>query len=103
MTDTKYVYDLSEGDMSMKPLLGGKGAGLADMAKIGVPVPDAFTVTTAACVDAMNNDSEWPAGLAEQVQAGLARLEERTAASSAPPPARCSSRSAPAPSSRCPA
>ncbi len=78
MTDTKYVYDLSEGDMSMKPLLGGKGAGLADMAKIGVPVPDAFTVTTAACVDAMNNNSEWPDGLADQITAGLARLEERT-------------------------
>ena len=78
MTETKYVYDLSEGDMSMKPLLGGKGAGLADMAKIGVPVPDAFTVTTQACVDAMNNDGAWPAGLADQVQAGLARLEERT-------------------------
>ncbi len=74
---TKYVYDLSEGDMSMKPLLGGKGAGLADMKKIGVPVPDAFTVTTQACVDAMNNDGAWPEGLAEQVQAGLARLEER--------------------------
>ncbi len=79
MTDqTKYVYDLSEGDMSMKPLLGGKGAGLADMAKIGVPVPDAFTVTTQACVDAMNNDGQWPDGLADQVQAGLTRLEERT-------------------------
>ncbi len=79
MTDqTKYVYDLSEGDMSMKPLLGGKGAGLADMAKIGVPVPDAFTVTTQSCVDAMNNDGVWPDGLADQVQAGLSRLEERT-------------------------
>ena len=79
MTDqTKYVYDLSEGDMSMKPLLGGKGAGLADMKKIGVPVPDAFTVTTQSCVDAMNNGGQWPDGLAEQVQAGLARLEERT-------------------------
>ena len=60
MSETKWVYDLSEGDMSMKPLLGGKGAGLADMAKIGVPVPDAFTVTTAACVAAMNNDGAWP-------------------------------------------
>ena len=51
MTDqTKYVYDLSEGDASLKPLLGGKGANLAEMAKIGVPVPDAFTVTTQACV-----------------------------------------------------
>ena len=79
MTDqTKYVYDLSEGDASLKPLLGGKGANLAEMAKIGVPVPDAFTVTTQACVAAMNNGGEWPEGLAEQIDAGLSRLEERT-------------------------
>ncbi|MDR1077568.1 MAG: pyruvate, phosphate dikinase [Propionibacteriaceae bacterium] len=78
MTQTKYVYDLSEGDMSMKPLLGGKGAGIAEMKRIGVPVPDAFTVTTQACVAAMNNNGEWPEGLADQVEAGLKRLEERT-------------------------
>jgi len=79
MTDqTKYVYDLNEGDASLKSLLGGKGANLAEMNRIGVPVPDAFTVTTQACVAAMNNNGDWPAGLAEQVDAGLARLEERT-------------------------
>ncbi|MDR1387476.1 MAG: pyruvate, phosphate dikinase [Propionibacteriaceae bacterium] len=78
MTQTKYVFDLSEGDMSMKPLLGGKGAGIAEMKRIGVPVPDAFTVTTQACVAAMNNGGEWPEGLADQVEAGLKRLEERT-------------------------
>jgi len=79
MTDqTKYVYDLSEGDVSLKSLLGGKGANLAEMNKIGVPVPDAFTVTTQACVAAMNNDGTWPEGLADQIDAGLARLEERT-------------------------
>jgi pyruvate,orthophosphate dikinase len=79
MTDqTKYVYDLNEGDASLKPLLGGKGSNLAEMNRIGVPVPDAFTVTTQACVAAMNNDGEWPEGLDEQVDAGLARLEERT-------------------------
>ncbi|MDR1513321.1 MAG: pyruvate, phosphate dikinase [Propionibacteriaceae bacterium] len=78
MTQTKYVYDLSEGSMDMKPLLGGKGAGIAEMNRIGVPVPDAFTVTTEACVAAMNNDSEWPDGLAEQITAALKRLEERT-------------------------
>ena len=64
MTDqTKYVYDLSEGDVSLKSLLGGKGANLAEMNKIGVPVPDAFTVTTQACVAAMNNGGTWPDGL----------------------------------------
>ncbi len=79
MTDqTKYVYDLSEGDVSLKSLLGGKGANLAEMNKIGVPVPDAFTVTTQACVAAMNNDGTWPECLADQIDAGLARLEERT-------------------------
>ncbi|WP_040162165.1 pyruvate, phosphate dikinase [Nigerium massiliense] len=79
MTDqTKYVYDLAEGDMSMKPLLGGKGAGIAEMNKIGVPVPDAFTVTTEACVAAMKNDGTWPDGLSDQIDGGLARLEERT-------------------------
>lgn len=79
MTDqTKYVYDLSEGDVSLKSLLGGKGANLAEMSKIGVPVPDAFTVTTQACVAAMNNNGDWPESLAAQIDAGLTRLEERT-------------------------
>ncbi|MBK8461771.1 MAG: pyruvate, phosphate dikinase [Nigerium sp.] len=79
MTDqTKWVYDLNEGDASLKPLLGGKGANLAEMHRIGVPVPDAFTVTTQSCVASMNNDGEWPDGLAAQIDAGLARLEERT-------------------------
>ena len=79
MTDqTKYVFDLNEGDASLKSLLGGKGANLAEMNRIGVPVPDAFTVTTQACVAAMNNNGEWPAGLREQVEAALDRLEERT-------------------------
>ncbi len=78
MTETKYVYDLNEGDASLKSLLGGKGANLAEMNRIGVPVPDAFTVTTQSCVAAMNNGGDWPEGLAEQVEAGLKRLEERT-------------------------
>ncbi|MFV0451053.1 MAG: pyruvate, phosphate dikinase [Propioniciclava sp.] len=78
MTETKYVYDLSEGDVSLKPLLGGKGAGLAEMNRIGVPVPDAFTVTTASCVAAMNNDGAWPDGLEAQIADALGRLESRT-------------------------
>ena len=78
MSDDRYIYDLSDGDASMKSLLGGKGAGVAEMHKIGVPVPDAFTVTTTACVETMNNAGQWPEGLADQIAAGLARLEERT-------------------------
>ena len=50
MGATKYVYDFSEGNASMKPLLGGKGANLAEMTGLGIPVPPGFIVTTAACV-----------------------------------------------------
>src|SRR4051794_37812245 len=75
---TRFVYDLADGDASMKGLLGGKGAGVAEMRRIGVPVPDGFTVTTAACVAAMGAGGNWPDGLAEQLADGLARLEERT-------------------------
>ncbi|RRD06228.1 pyruvate, phosphate dikinase [Arachnia propionica] len=78
MTDKRYIYDLSEGDATMRNLLGGKGAGVAEMARIGVPVPDAFTVTTTACVETMNLGGQWPDGLADEINAGLARLEERT-------------------------
>ncbi len=78
MTENRYVYDLADGDASMKPLLGGKGAGVAEMHRLGVPVPDAFTVTTTASVDTVKRSGEWPEGLAEQVAEGLTRLEERT-------------------------
>ncbi len=78
MSEKRYIYDLSEGDATMRNLLGGKGAGVAEMARVGVPVPDAFTVTTKACVETMNRDGEWPDGLADEINAGLARLEERT-------------------------
>src|SRR5690606_40915907 len=78
MTDQHYLYDLAEGDASMKALLGGKGAGVAEMMRLAVPVPDGFTVTTAACVDTMAAGGTWPDGLWEETLAALARLEERT-------------------------
>ncbi len=78
MTEKRYIYDLAEGDATMRNLLGGKGAGVAEMYKVGVPVPDAFTVTTTACVETMNRGGQWPEGLAEEINAGLARLEGRT-------------------------
>ena len=46
---TKYVYDFTEGDKDQKDLLGGKGANLAEMTKLGLPVPPGFTITTEAC------------------------------------------------------
>ena len=78
MLATKYVYDQSEGSAEMRGLLGGKGANVAEMQRIGVPVPDGFTVTTAACVAAMNADGAWPDGLWDGVLDRLAALEERT-------------------------
>ncbi|AQP45841.1 pyruvate, phosphate dikinase [Tessaracoccus flavus] len=78
MSEERYIYDLADGDGTMRSLLGGKGAGVAEMNRVGVPVPDAFTVTTTACVQTMNNNGEWPDGLADQIAQGLKRLEERT-------------------------
>lgn len=76
--DGRLVYDLSEGNAGMRSLLGGKGAGVAEMRRIGVPVPDGFTVTTAACVAAMRGGGTWPDGLWGEIQAHLDALERRT-------------------------
>ncbi len=76
MTET-YVYAFADATEVPRELLGGKGAGLADMTKLGLPVPDGFTITTAACVHAMHSGGDWPAGLAEQIDRALAALEER--------------------------
>ncbi|CAN5820182.1 pyruvate, phosphate dikinase [soil metagenome] len=77
-SSNQFLYDLSDGDASMKPLLGGKGANVAEMMRLGVPVPDGFTVTTAACIETMNRGGDWPESLWEQTLEALHRLEERT-------------------------
>ena len=96
----KYVYDLSEGSADMRSLLGGKGANVAEMRRIGVPVPDGFTVTTEACVATMR-DGSWPDGLEAEIEAGWSRSRIAPAASSASASGRCSCRCAPAPCTRC--
>ena len=63
---TKYVYDFSEGDKDQKDLLGGKGANLAEMTNLGIPVPAGFTITTEACKEYLHSGSE-PAELQSQV------------------------------------
>jgi len=77
---TQYVYAFgggtAEGAASQKPLLGGKGAGLAEMARLGVPVPPGFTITTEACIHYQRHDGAYPDGLREAVTAALARVEE---------------------------
>jgi len=77
MSPTKYVYDFSEGNASMKSLLGGKGANLAEMTGLGIPVPPGFIVTTAACVYYSVN-GRYPEGLEEEIEAHLQALEKLT-------------------------
>ena len=77
-TDGKWVYLFEEGDGQNRALLGGKGAGLADMTRAGLPVPPGFIVTTEACKAYYANDKKLPAGLWEQVVAGIRQLEEKT-------------------------
>lgn len=81
MTSKRWVYFFgrsgADGTREQKPLLGGKGANLAEMTRIGVPVPPGFTITTEACRDYMGN-REFPAGLAEEVETNLQKMEEET-------------------------
>src|SRR5262249_18526195 len=62
----------------MRNLLGGKGAGLAEMANLGLPVPPGFTITTEVCTHYYANDKRYPAALASQVAAGLAHVTRVT-------------------------
>ncbi|WP_244928651.1 pyruvate, phosphate dikinase [Nocardioides sp. W7] len=71
-----YVFDFTVGDRDQADLLGGKGANLAEMTRLGLPVPPGFTITTEACRAYLAQHRE-PAGLAEQVDAHLRALEER--------------------------
>ncbi len=75
----KYVYFFGDGEAEgggdMKNLLGGKGANLAEMTSIGLPVPAGFTVTTEVCTEFYKNDRNYPAGLEEEVNQNLARVE----------------------------
>ncbi|HEX2728277.1 MAG TPA: pyruvate, phosphate dikinase, partial [Rubrobacteraceae bacterium] len=72
-----FVYEFSEGSRETKDLLGGKGAGLAAMSDLGLPVPPGFTITTEACRAYMRT-GDLPVGLAEQVDEHLGGLEEST-------------------------
>jgi pyruvate, orthophosphate dikinase len=68
----------ADGDASMKNLLGGKGANLAEMAKLGLPVPPGFTISTAVCVAYYQTGRAYPAGLEAEVDAALASLERQS-------------------------
>ena len=80
--DKRYIYawgeGTAEGDGGMKDLLGGKGAGLAEMTKAGLPTPPGFTITTEACNDYFANGEQLPKGLWDDVRAAMAEVERRS-------------------------
>ena len=85
---TKWVYAFDEveqaeetvgGDWeAVRGLLGGKGANLGEMTRIGVPVPTGFTITTVACNAYIDNDGEYPEGLVDQIGASISMAFEPT-------------------------
>ena len=72
----KYVYSFKEGNKDMRNLLGGKGANLAEMTNLGLPIPQGFTVTTEACTDYYNNGKQISEEIQNQIFGALAELEE---------------------------
>ena len=78
MKSAKYVYLFEEADGTNKKLFGGKGAGLAEMTRMGLPVPPGFIVTTEACLDYSENKKKLPKGVMEEVEMNLKTIEEKT-------------------------
>ena len=102
---TRYVYRFgggaSDGEAGNRNLLGGKGANLAEMASIGLPVPPGFTISTEMCALYYAEGESFPDSLRERWPKASPISRASAASASATPPTRCSSRSAPAPGSRC--
>ncbi|MFP5448039.1 MAG: pyruvate, phosphate dikinase [Alphaproteobacteria bacterium] len=82
LTKTRWVYAFgggaADGDASMKNLLGGKGANLAEMSSLGLPVPPGFTITTECCTHYYANEQRYPDDMKAQVSEALGRVEELT-------------------------
>src|SRR5574341_1527986 len=77
-TASRWTRLFEEGNANQRDLLGGKGAGLAEMSRIGLPVPPGFTITTEACREYFRRDRQYPEGLLEEVRAKVRVIEERT-------------------------
>ena len=73
----KRVYLFEEGRADQRQLLGGKGANLAEMTRIGLPVPPGITVTTEACLEYYDAGRKMPPGLDEEIKEGIKKLEEK--------------------------
>ena len=106
MNDAKHVYSFgggsADGKSDMKNLLGGKGANLAEMASMGIPVPAGYTLTTDVCTYYYDHDLTYPATLEAEADAAMAKVEEIMERSLAIPPTHCWYRSARARAPRCP-
>jgi pyruvate,orthophosphate dikinase len=76
--ENKYVYLFNEGDANMRELLGGKGANLAEMSKLGMPVPNGFTITTEACNKYYEDGETISDDIKAEIMTYLAKLEEET-------------------------
>jgi pyruvate,orthophosphate dikinase len=78
MSKEEFIYLFEEGQADMKSLLGGKGANLAEMTRIGLPVPPGFTITAGACNAYLASNHEFPAGMLEDAFVALESLEKKT-------------------------
>ena len=78
MATTKWVYLFSEGSADMRDLLGGKGAGCAEMTRAGLPVPPGFTITTEACNAYYDTGKKFPEGMWQQAMDALQHVEGQT-------------------------
>src|SRR2546422_8424593 len=74
----RWTQLFAEGNAKMRDLLGGKGAGLAEMSRIGLPVPPGFTITTEACLEYYRRDKQLPPGLLDEVRQRVRAVETRT-------------------------
>ena len=73
----KRVWLFKEGNADMRNLLGGKGANLAEMTNLGLPVPPGLTITTETCMDYINHGNKMPTGLMNEVREALATVEKQ--------------------------
>ncbi len=77
LTNQKAIYLFEEGDAKMRDILGGKGANLAEMTRLGFPVPPGFTVTTEVCNLYLNNGNRFPASMPDELKAAMASIEKK--------------------------
>lgn len=75
---TKWIYSFEEGSANDKDLLGGKGANLAEMSRLGLPVPPGFTITTQSCINYLDNPDFFDSTLKEKILEAVTRLEKKT-------------------------